>query len=197
MTAHAHHWHLKHYEHCVSRGTCQCGAIRFFADDLGKDVLKRVEEINRAQGKEGFIDMIDTNKVEEKPVAALPSVPPRPSSRFDMKRYYEDNKEAILHDLETLGVKAMQERWKISHATWRCKSNGRVTGMAVRWGIVSPDDIPTRRKGVRRESSPETPPVTINASDRSLPAFPEFDKSWPEIVQIRWLDTYRELARSK
>jgi len=66
MTAHAHHWHLKHYEHCVSRGTCQCGAIRFFADDLGKDVLKRVEEINRAQGKEGFIDMIDTNVGEVK-----------------------------------------------------------------------------------------------------------------------------------
>ena len=27
-----------------------------------------------------------------------------------------------------------------------------------------------------------------------LPAFPTFNESWPEMVQLRWLDTYRTLA---
>jgi len=29
----------------------------------------------------------------------------------------------------------------------------------------------------------------------NLPDLPAFDNTWPEMVQLRWLDTYRELAR--
>jgi len=28
-----------------------------------------------------------------------------------------------------------------------------------------------------------------------LPAFPEFDASWPMLTQVEWLQTYRELFK--
>jgi len=70
----------------------------------------------------------------------LPPIPPRPSSRYHMKKYYDDNKEAILKDLGRLGEKEMRRRWGISQATWKCNSYyGETKGLAVRWGLVKPE----------------------------------------------------------
>uniref|UniRef100_A0A6M3KP82 Uncharacterized protein n=1 Tax=viral metagenome TaxID=1070528 RepID=A0A6M3KP82_9ZZZZ len=66
----------------------------------------------------------------------LPPVPPRPEKRYQMRQYYDDNKEAILADLEHLGEREMRMRWNISQATWRTNQNGTVVGLSVRWGLI-------------------------------------------------------------
>jgi hypothetical protein len=50
----AHFWHLKEYCRYISRGTCICGAVRFFANDpMDKEQLQLAEHYNRKKGKEG------------------------------------------------------------------------------------------------------------------------------------------------
>jgi hypothetical protein len=55
-------------------------------------------------------------------------VPPKPKTggMHAVKRYYDENREAILHDLDTLGEKAMCERWwNMSQVTF--------LGLMARW----------------------------------------------------------------
>ena len=55
------------------------------------------------------------------------NVPPRPvtKNRYELSRYYEEHKGAILHDLDAQGEKAMMKRWNMSQATWN--------GLKKRW----------------------------------------------------------------
>jgi hypothetical protein len=56
-------------------------------------------------------------------------IPPKPDTSGLNKgqamqvlgKYYEDNKELIIHDLETLGEKATLKKWGISLSGWRYK----------------------------------------------------------------------------
>lgn len=97
----------------------------------GKPALKK--EANIMSAKEET--KIATTTLDEK--SALPPVPPRPeNSRYGSRRYYDDNREAILKDRAALGEKAMCRRWGISQATWICKrKDGSLLGIAARWGI--------------------------------------------------------------
>uniref|UniRef100_A0A6M3LFN1 Uncharacterized protein n=1 Tax=viral metagenome TaxID=1070528 RepID=A0A6M3LFN1_9ZZZZ len=48
-----HYWRLDTYEIYVSRGVCDCGAIKFFANDLSKQSQQRAEYLTQKKGKKG------------------------------------------------------------------------------------------------------------------------------------------------
>ena len=198
LTGGGHHWHLNHYEKYISRGTCACKAVSFFADTLDKEILSRVDLLNKKKAKEGKRMKGEVNRTTEHQEAssiAKSTVPARPSGRYEMKGYYDANKEAILFDLEQLGVKEMCRRWGISQATWKTTQKGKMVGLAVRWGLVpsgeasAPAEV--KASSPQQEKSPSATKVT---KGNHLLAFPPFDSSWPELVQLRWLDTYKDLA---
>ena len=107
MQEHAHYWKLeKSGEPFISRGECQCGAVRFFSNDgspvSGKEVLKRVEELNRTEGKKG-------NMVNAKALApALRTVSDR-----------EADKEAMLADYYALSLVSFYQKWSLAPDTWQ------------------------------------------------------------------------------
>jgi hypothetical protein len=57
------------------------------------------------------------------------------------------------------------------------------------------DAVKPKKKEAKQEPE-KSPSATVVPAD-GLPSFPEFDSSWPEMVQLRWLDVYRDLARNK
>jgi len=80
-------------------------------------------------------------------------VPPKPQTggMHAVKRYYEENREAILHDLDTLGEREMRKRWwNMSQATF--------FGLMARWRPEYPG-IPKwgreKAKRVKRETPRE------------------------------------------
>ena len=79
-------------------------------------------------------------------------VPPKPETKnvAVLHQYYEDNRDAILHDLDTLGEKAMRKRWDISQATF--------FGLIARWRPDYPG-IPRwgREKGKRVKTAKKAP----------------------------------------
>ena len=207
---HAHRWMLEKYEPYISKGACRCGAVRFFSDALDSDLVIRVGKLNREKAKEGDmainIDELHPETVKKLGLegklaeAKLPPVPPRPANRYKMKRYYDGNKADIIRDLDTLGEKAMKERWGISQATWLCKrKDGTTAGLAARWGLVAsgrPAKVKEKPAAAGKTLTGTTEKSTPAPAD-GLPPFPGFNEGWTELVKCRWFDTYKELVGAK
>lgn len=133
-----------------------------------------------------------------------PPVPPKPEltgikqkDRRLMHQYYLDNLGAIRRDLAELGQKKTMERWGIT-------SGSTISKIRHGWKGRKPRKKPVSKlRGPRSQTEPPKLPSATKVSKGNrvsadgLPAFPEFDSSWPEMVQIRWLDKYCELARAK
>lgn len=189
-TDHVHGWYLKKVEFGISKAHCpECGTTKYVADLAdAPDVVQRVKFLNKQE--QGGVVMSKPNTKS--------AIPPKPASRYEMKRYYEDNKEAILEDLAELGEKEMLRRWGISQATWLSSKKGSLIGIAVRWGIVSqegtrpPNGMSQLPEGMEPCEKQVPDAARVN---KAFPAFPPFDASWPTEVQIEWIITYRELAR--
>jgi len=210
-----HHWLLEPYERCISRGVCSCGAVRFFASEIdpGKDIWKRIELLNKKYGKEGHKLNVKTaaNTPTEHDVAPdsiRPMVPPKPTQRKNRAAYWEQNKEAILRDYYLMRLPDFLLRWQIATTTW--------IKLKEVWGVKGKG----RGRGKPRSQAPEQPkpespsatkvneshleelkvPASIQVTIMQMPAstglpkLPDFDGSWPELVQLRWLDVYRELV---
>lgn len=104
-------------------------------------------------------------------------------------KYYEDNKEAIIADLLSKGKAYTRRRWNIPRGslgrlitTWLTKEQ------AAAIPISQPDPSLT---------STEPPPDPANSapSNGRLPPFPHFSEEWPQIVKVKWLEVYGELAK--
>lgn len=95
-----------------------------------------------------------------------------------MKRhkFYEDNKQAILADVGSIGRAATAKKWNISP--------GSFYQVLERWKTEELKDK-TRHTGTGLEA---TTVVII------LPPFPPFSNEWDPKVQERWLDIYEVLA---
>jgi len=48
-----HYWRLAPYELYVLRGICDCGAVKYFANDFSLRSLQRAEYLTQKQGKKG------------------------------------------------------------------------------------------------------------------------------------------------
>ena len=93
---------------------------------------------------------------------------------------------------------------------WRISSGGTISNIRRGFKARKPKaDKAPRRVHVTETKQEELPSDTkVSKGNRflhlgtftveeanELPAFPEFNDSWPELVQLRWLDTFKELAR--
>ncbi len=130
----------------------------------------------------------------------LPPIPPRPESRYEMNKYYEENKAAILQYVEKLGEKEACLRWGISQATWLCRRIGSrgPDGLAVRWGLatkVSEKPPPVKKVTGTRADTITIPGIQeIPSPNKGLPIFPPWNDNWSDEVKITWLQVYRDLA---
>ena len=81
--------------------------------------------------------------------------------------WYDSNREDILKDVRELGQAKACGKWLIP--------KGSLSRLLSRWTEVTPENpVPVR-----------TPTANV-----MLPGLPAFSDSWPETVQIKWLETY-------
>jgi len=199
--ANSHRWRIESYVRYVSRGTCECGAVRFFADVIDKEALKLAEHYNKSEGKEGQGHMVIAKAIKEKNPGVgkedsdpLP-VPPRPRGREQLRLYFEENKEAILQDYQSLKLKGFYAKWHMTSTTWtKLKRDWKLLGKSPRKSTLQKETTkPRRHKG----------PPSIEMVNRALkeqgtnhlPAFPEFNDSWPFPVQEKWFEVYLGLRK--
>jgi len=157
---HSHQWDKQPFTSLVERGACYCGAVRFFPLSGATAAIDEAKIQNEKHGKEGHRDKM-ANRGGQTRIDSLPPVPPRPDTsgmnhwhrNMAIKAYYEANREAILHDFDTLGELAMRKRWGISQATW---GTGKEThGLRNRFRPeVYGAPLPRKKKG----AAPAPPP---------------------------------------
>lgn len=176
----SHYFVLEPYEQYISRGTCDCGAVKFFANDMSKESRQLADHYNREKGKEGNGHMVTqeanmAGRNEPSSVVTVanqeaPPVPPKPRKRKLRKKYFEDNKGAILRDYKKLKLKEFLARWMAVNTWMRLKKE---------WGI----------QGKR--------PVSLGTftvqEDIGLPDFPAFNEQWSDYVKTNWFETYQAL----
>lgn len=105
----------------------------------------------------------------ERKQSEIAPVPPRPKGKEGALLYWQEHKDEILADLARIGYSATRERWNISP------------------GVL------TRLRG--RRGAKSKPPQDKVSPLYGLPAFPLFDPTWPEVVQLHWFDTYLGLVK--
>jgi len=93
-------------------------------------------------------------------------------------RYFEKNKDAIIADLLSLGRNAVRIKWNIGKSALR--------NCEIRWLSKDQRDKITKL-GVELRT------VALGSNDNRLPAFPDFSKTWPPEVQLKWLEIYEKL----
>jgi len=157
------------------------------------------------------VTMVQTSTEEvsnkEQPVpreVGLPPIPPKPKERKKLDAYWEENKEAILHDYRTMKLRDFFHRW-MSVSTWikykkRWGVKGKQRGKPL--SEMTPKEkvemgIAAAAKGKGNHSKPEDTKVEKGYPALKLPEFPAFNSAWPMLTQIEWLKTYRELSRGE
>ena len=97
------------------------------------------------------------------------------------KKFYDENKEAILADLTELGNKATAEKWDMPGST--------LVGLKRRWGM------PVEKRGGRRKTREKPSQDSASQALRDgLPPFPAFSENWAPEVQAKWLEVYPNLS---
>lgn len=180
---HTHHWQLVKEEPGIAKGTCGCGAVRFFVDDPSdKEKMERANLLNKKHGKEGIMTL-------NKPPAPEPLVkglvPPRPlipasaGLRERMKisyDYYESNKAPIIKEWEELGKPKTLKRWGIEQAS--------LDGLLDRWGLrAKPEkkEPPHKRGGIEQFDKDKDAIIR----DYQTMKLREFLRKW-HISTVRW-----------
>jgi hypothetical protein len=199
MTAHT--FVLEHYSMGVSKGSCSCGAVKFFANALWPvELQKRADKLNQKYGIEKVHEgeevmavvevkeMSQMSKQEiERRIAGsgeikLLPVPPRPTGNDNqaIKAYYNANKAQILSEVKQYGEKKTRKRWNVPYNSWNY--------LLMRWDKEAATTKPILKHGAQLGNR--------NAKKNKI-AFPEFDPTWsPEQMQT-WFDAReKEMART-
>jgi hypothetical protein len=144
-------------------GTCsQCGEVRQFPWEKGPVIVLKKADPCISQVKEEHMN-----------------------PNMERHRYYEDNKEAIIADLLSVGREATRKKWNIP-------VGGVLPSLEKRWLTQEQRSaIPTRH---RRTKAVTPPPTNPTPSNGRLPPFPQFSATWDPSIQVKWLEVYRELA---
>ncbi|MDP2731051.1 MAG: hypothetical protein Q8O55_11310 [Dehalococcoidales bacterium] len=194
-----HHWMIVHHVQYISRGTCKCGAVSFFANSISKEAIELAGQYNKSEGKEGRGHMVTTEAIKsetpevEKENSDPSPVPPRPKGKRQLGQYFEDNKGGILQDYQSLKLKEFFAKWHMTSATWtKLKRGWELLGKSPRKSAAQ-SGIPRPRK---HKGSPSIEAVNRALKERGanhLPAFPEFNEQWSDYVKINWFETYQAL----
>jgi len=154
--------------------------------------------------KEEIMSKIMTSQAQMKELIPVPPRPIIPAGATLRQRimlshdYYEANRTAITKEWESLGKPHELKRWDITQ--------GSLNGLLKRWHLISTvgKEVPVLGEKPHKEKSQpkgnrlvSLGTFTVEAASE-LPPLPAFNSNWDWMVQLRWLDTYRELAgRSK
>jgi len=151
-----HHWMIYPYERYVSRGVCDCGAVRFFANNESKISLQRAAELNEKKGKKGSGHEIKLpagivestvekeDIIMEKEEAGRAKLPPVPLKK-DYTLYNTEEKKLIAQEAEKNGRKAVGMKYGVP---------GRVL-----WGWVH-----VFCRGLNRRDKTSTPAISATPS---------------------------------
>ncbi len=147
------------------------------------------------------LDPETKKKVTAKLLQELPPVPQKPDQPYQIFHYYEENKEAILRDLEVLGLEEMRKRWGMSHATWKCRrKDGTFQGIAARWGLLGEGEVAgkkSRKKNKGSKGSKKPGRTTHTDGELMKTPYPYVDMTIRD--ELMFLRGFREatLARGK
>jgi hypothetical protein len=202
VSDHKHIYQCQPYEEGIAREVCACGAVQFEVTSYGKTPedkkkQRRVEELNRRykrKGKKVALNIKDLhpetvhklNLEEEKRLAGLLPIPPKPASIWARRDYYNDNRDQIIAEIKQFGEMRTRKRWGICKSTW--------INLKRRWEIPVRAIKQNRPKFSRPKK--EKPPSSVH-SKHNLPEFPPFDRTWPEAVCVKWLEVYAALQTGK
>lgn len=196
-----HYWKLRPYERYISRGQCECRAVRFFSDNIAKENIARAEFLNKKKGKEGEklskrIAITLAVRAEQTPDNLNKEVKPmtidlEEKARFeemsmqDRSKWIKAHLEEIVADIRSMSKREVLSKWPFGPSTIRNLID-----------IHAPE-----LKGKREKSGPK--PVKEAATEKAepqvgaLPPFPPFNDSWISIVQIEWFKAYVELDKNR
>ena len=142
-----------------------------------------------------------------------------PSQVQERHRYYEENKGAILADIEAIGATATGEKWKIPGGTlstlrhrWQKnpKSNIKTAWDKHEYYEKHKEEILHDLKVLGRKTTKEKWKLAAStlvtlltrwrvpleervAPNGWLPQLPEFSNTWEPEVQVKWLEIYGKL----
>jgi hypothetical protein len=152
-------------------GTCPiCGEVRQFPWDRDDPVYvlsKGDPSISQVSKKEEHMRHKTLSNIQER------------------HRYYEDNKEAIIADLLSLGRAATRKKWNITSSSLHSLEKRWLTE-EQRATILG--DNPGRPK---QQPHPSTSPTPSNGQ---LPPLPQFSDKWQPEVQLKWLEIYEHIV---
>jgi hypothetical protein len=92
---------------------------------------------------------------------------------MERHKFYEDNKQSILSDVQSIGRPATSRKWGIP--------SGSLSLLLYRWGKES-------------KGKPPPPPPPDPDSD-ILPELPAFSNDWTPEVQLKWLEVYELVVK--
>lgn len=98
-------------------------------------------------------------------------------------RYYEEHRGEILEDLRRSGTTATRKKWGIASSTWH--------QLKQRW-------LPAADPAQAVDSQISYPQGNIaSEKPQSLPALPEFNESWGDVVKAAWFVCLAALTRAE
>lgn len=104
--------------------------------------------------------------------------------------YYEEHKDEIIADLLSIGRTATRKKWNIP-------LGGSIEGLMKRW--LTTEQIASMASTRGRPTTPASDNPTPPPDPRIGvgPKFPEFNDTWGDIVQVKWLEVFVELIKER
>lgn len=153
MKEHEHQWDKQPETSLCQRGTCYCGAVRFFPTSGATAAVKQAEILNQKMGREGHSDNFARDVIAEKreegtKMQRNESPPPMPNPAAIKRTYRKTEKlfkqldkvkDKVIADYHSMTVREFLKKWHLSSNTWNklkerwgVKSKGRVNRYARR-----------------------------------------------------------------
>ncbi|MDP2730302.1 MAG: hypothetical protein Q8O55_07460 [Dehalococcoidales bacterium] len=210
---HSHNFQLRKEEFGISKGSCGCGAVKYFVDDPGDtEVMERALLLNRKHGKEGNVmvqassDKATENTTETKGVPVVNSeltkdqkkaiaedavkrgiklVASEHSLDWQVVRgwtltytdrkvnleMFDKDKEAIIHDYQTVKLKDLFKKWHFYSSTWlKLKERWKVKGKRPAQSVLNTEKKARKTAGVRTQSKTIPPVVNSELTEEEMAA---------------------------
>jgi hypothetical protein len=185
---HSHTFQMENIGKGINRGTCKCGEIREYSG-YGKEATAKVIQAGdpdyKGEKRKAIIeDRTDEIIAELTGSATKPAEDTlqKPASSQLVRKWIDQNKDAIMADLARLGGKGTGRKWGIKDTAMR--------NAKIRWGLLTPKtqkpepaaqkpDAPTSKHESVPEplgnfadtitaSQPVAPPATKDGSDIAI-----------------------------
>ncbi|MDD4986166.1 MAG: hypothetical protein PHQ43_10335 [Dehalococcoidales bacterium] len=173
MAGHVHSFYLVKYEDGILKGTCQCGEIKYEVAEYTPEYVARAAELNKTLGVKGRnMEQEEGNVTRKGP-------------------------DHLKESRNRRGQKCL-----------KCEYGHEHDGHRFCEVPVCPSRVPRDQRAAFRPKTEETPPNSVPAPagvSKTIKPTPEprrgdviilplFSDSWTEVVQLKWLDTFKELA---